>query len=95
MLKHYHGSRNERSRLAHENNELIGFAEMTSDWSRGANIQVIDKFKKALLSVSGVTSVVYHPKGNKASQNNKGNHYQDHNFVVTSKKLGSIGSSSS
>ena len=84
MLEDYHGSRNQRSRLAYENNELIGFAEMTSDWSSGAKIKVIDKFKKALLSVPAVTSVGYHPKGNKTLQNNKGNHYRHHNFVVTS-----------
>ena len=88
MLEDYHGSRNQRSRLAYENNELIGFAEMTPEWSSGKKILVIDKFKRALLSVPGVTSVRFHPKGNKALQLNKGNHYQHHNFVVTSKKTG-------
>ena len=88
MIKDYHVSRILKSRLAYENNELIGFAEMTPEWSSGQKNVVVDKFKKALLSVPGVTSVRFHPKGHKTVQNNIGNHFQHHNSVVTSNKTG-------
>ena len=88
MIKDYHGSRNLKSRLAYENNELIGFAEMTPEWSSGHRIVVIEKFRIALLSVPGVTSVTFHPKGHKTTQGNIGDHFQHHNFVVTSNKTG-------
>ena len=55
---------------------------MTPEWSAGNSKDVIRKFRQALLAAPGVKQVALHPAGSKETQGNKGNHYQDLNFVV-------------
>ncbi len=85
----YEGSRLVKVRYKYEKDSWAGFIEMSREWSEGPSIHVIRKFRQALLAVPDTTAVRLHPKGNKTVQNNIGNHYQDHNFVVTTKRTGS------
>ena len=64
------------------------FIEMSSEWSQDSPHAVIRKFRHALLAVPGVTQVTLHPEGTKKQQNNGGSHYQEHNFVVYTEKIG-------
>ena len=85
----YMGSRKEKARFQYEKTKLAGFVEMSHEWSTAKNAStVITKFRQALLAVPGVTKVQRHPKGSKVQQGNIGNHFQDHNFVVSSEKTG-------
>ena len=61
---------------------------MTQDWSQGEPQAVIDKFRQALLAVPGVIRVDYHPLGTKVEQGNVGNHFQPHNFALSSSASG-------
>ena len=67
---------------------FAGFVEMSHEWSAGQAHAVIHKFRQALLAVRGVERVELHPKESKHQQNNHGNHYQDHNFVLYSEQTG-------
>ncbi len=75
-------------RFKYEKTYLAGFVEMTQEWSQGQNKDVTRKFRRALLSVPGVTKVVFHPKGDNKQQRNFGNHYQEHNLAFSSQKKG-------
>ena len=74
-------------RFEYQNTDLVGFVEKTSDWFDGTKSAVITKFCQALPAVRGVTKVMKHPKGDKVFQNHKGDHYQDHNFVVSTERI--------
>ena len=75
-------------RFSYAGTVSAGFVEMSHAWSRGPACEVIFKFRQALLAVHGVDRVDLHPKGSKEQQNNRGNHYQDHNFAVHSEMMG-------
>ena len=75
-------------RFAYQNTDGAGFVEMSHEWSAGTPSDVITKFRQALLAVKGVTQVDRHPKGSKTEQNNPGNHYQEHTFVVNTQVTG-------
>ena len=73
-------------RFKYENTDMAGFVEMTQEWSQGIAKGVITKFRHALLAVPGVTQVKLHPQGTERQQNNPGNHYQEHKFVVSTQR---------
>ncbi len=55
---------------------------MSRAWSHGSQRDVLARFKLALLEIPGVLRVFPHPSGDKRSQNNVGQHYQEHNYAV-------------
>ena len=85
-LGDYGGSRSERARYNCKDTSWSGFVEMTPDWSIHVPHDVIRKFRHALLAVPDVTQVDRHPAGTKSFQGDPGDHYQEHNFVVTTKR---------
>ena len=75
----YHGSRKLKARYAYSDKSRSGFIEL-----HPGHVLVPDQFRELLMKVQGVEKVELHPKS-KLAQNNLGNHYQDHNFMVYSK----------
>ena len=79
------GSRREKQRYSYQRSSTSGFIELNSRLE-------VDAWKVLLEGVRGVDSVGPLPKGSKADQGNDSeNHYQAHNFWVSSSVYPSVG----
>ena len=74
----YRGNRKTRQRYAYSDHSRAAFIELSPP------NMTVEEFKTRLENVRGVVGVHLHPKGTKTEQNNPGDHYQAHNFMVNS-----------
>jgi len=74
----YRGNRRTRQRYAYSDHSRAAFIELSPP------NMTVEEFKTQLENVRGVVGVHLHPKGTKTEQNNPGDHYQAHNFMVNS-----------
>ena len=79
----YPGSHKIRARYSYGGETLASFIELTPRFLHGLHKDdVIQKFRRALQAVPGVSRVIDHPRGSKTQQGNQGDHYQETNFYV-------------